>query len=84
MKLALQPIKNTVPNDPESPFVTSGVRIGTPAMTTRGLGTPEMKEIADMIADMIFNIADETMHADVAKRVTNLCERFPLYPNLVY
>ena len=71
--------KNTVPDDPQSPFVTSGIRIGTPAMTTRGLGTEEMKEIANMIADVIENMDDEAALAGVAKRVKDLCNRFPLY-----
>jgi glycine hydroxymethyltransferase len=71
--------KNTVPDDPQSPFVTSGIRIGTPAMTTRGLGTEEMKEIANMIADVVENMEDEAALAGVAKRVKDLCNRFPLY-----
>lgn len=71
--------KNTIPDDPESPFVTSGIRIGTPAMTTRGLGAEEMKEIANMIADTIENIGNEAALAGVSKRVKDLCNRFPLY-----
>jgi len=71
--------KNTIPDDPESPFVTSGIRIGTPAMTTRGLGVEEMKEIANMIADTIENIGNEAALAGVSKRVKDLCNRFPLY-----
>lgn len=69
--------KNTVPNDPEKPFVTSGVRIGTPAVTTRGLGREEMQVIADCIADCIFRF-EETKEATRAA-VARLAERFPLY-----
>lgn len=69
--------KNTVPNDPEKPFVTSGVRIGTPAVTTRGFGEAEMKEIANFICDCIYNF-DEKKKA-VAAGVKALAHRFPLY-----
>jgi glycine hydroxymethyltransferase len=74
--------KNTVPFDPESPFVTSGLRLGSPAMTTRGLGVPEFTEIADIIADRLLNPEDETVAADCRRRVAQLCDRFPLYPHL--
>ena len=69
--------KNTVPNDPEKPFVTSGVRIGTPAVTTRGFGREEMQVIADCIADCIFRF-EETKEATRAA-MARLAERFPLY-----
>ena len=69
--------KNTVPNDPETPFVTSGVRLGTPAVTSRGFGEAEMIEIAGMIRDCVFNF-EATKEATLAK-VTALCARFPLY-----
>lgn len=69
--------KNTVPNDPEKPFVTSGVRIGTPAVTTRGFGEVEMREIAAYIADCTFRFEDKK--ESVAKAVEALCARFPLY-----
>ncbi len=74
--------KNTVPFDPESPFVTSGLRLGSPAMTTRGLGTEEFAEIANIIADCLLNPEDESVKATCRQRVANLCDRFPLYPHL--
>ncbi|MEO1385860.1 MAG: serine hydroxymethyltransferase [Cyanobacteria bacterium J06634_6] len=74
--------KNTVPFDPESPFVTSGLRLGTPAMTTRGMGENEFAEIANIIADRLLNPEDSSVEADCKKRVGNLCDRFPLYPHL--
>ena len=74
--------KNTIPFDPASPFVTSGVRLGTPALTTRGLKEDDMKEIADIIAVVLQNPEDTAKHQDAAKRVVALCEKFPLYPNL--
>lgn len=75
--------KNTVPFDPESPFVTSGLRLGSPAMTTRGLGTAEFTEIADIIADCLGSPEDTTMQESCRRRVAALCDRFPLYPHLV-
>ncbi|MDL2324317.1 serine hydroxymethyltransferase [Ruminococcaceae bacterium OttesenSCG-928-A16] len=69
--------KNTVPNDPEKPFVTSGVRIGTPAVTTRGFGENEMKEIANFIYDCIHHF-DEKKEM-IAAGVKSLAQRFPLY-----
>jgi glycine hydroxymethyltransferase len=74
--------KNTVPFDTESPFVTSGLRLGSPAMTTRGLSTAEFSEIANIIADRLLNPEDETVAADCRSRVAALCDRFPLYPHL--
>jgi glycine hydroxymethyltransferase len=74
--------KNTVPFDPESPFVTSGLRLGSPAMTTRGLGEAEFVEIANIIADRLLNPEDDTIAADCRRRVASLCEGFPLYPHL--
>ena len=69
--------KNTVPGEKRSPFVTSGLRIGTPAVTTRGMGPEEMKVIADCIADCIFNFEDKK--SEVAARVEELTKKFPLY-----
>ncbi len=74
--------KNTVPFDPESPFVTSGLRLGSPAMTTRGLAESDFREIADIIADQLLNPDDPAMKADCLARVSHLCQRFPLYPHL--
>jgi glycine hydroxymethyltransferase len=69
--------KNAIPNDPESPFVTSGVRIGTPAVTARGFGKEEMLMIADFIYDVTFNF--EEKKEEVTKKVIALCEKFPIY-----
>ncbi|WP_448599180.1 serine hydroxymethyltransferase [Thermoleptolyngbya sp.] len=74
--------KNTVPFDPESPFVTSGLRLGSPAMTTRGMGTAEFTEIANIISDRLLNPEDETVAQNCRDRVATLCSRFPLYPHL--
>lgn len=74
--------KNTVPFDPESPFVTSGLRLGSPAMTTRGMGATEFQEIANIIADKLLSPEDEAVQQDCLARVAALCDRFPLYPYL--
>jgi glycine hydroxymethyltransferase len=74
--------KNTVPFDPESPFVTSGLRLGSAAMTTRGMGASEFVEIANIIADCLLNPEDESVKRDCRQRVATLCDRFPLYPHL--
>ncbi|MDJ0715633.1 MAG: serine hydroxymethyltransferase [Prochloraceae cyanobacterium] len=74
--------KNTVPFDPESPFVTSGLRLGSPAMTTRGMGVVEFEEIANIIADVLLNPEDEAVKSDCRSRVAALCSQFPLYPHL--
>lgn len=74
--------KNTVPFDPESPFVTSGLRLGTPAMTTRGMGEAEFTEIANIIADCLLSPEESGVEADCRRRVGKLCDRFPLYPHL--
>ena len=75
--------KNTVPFDPEKPFVTSGIRIGTPAITTRGMGVDEMETIAELIDRAIKSRRDDDGLAAIAKEVASLCERFPLYPELL-
>jgi glycine hydroxymethyltransferase len=71
--------KNTVPFETRSPFVTSGIRIGTPAATTHGLKEPEMKEIASFIAEALQNYADEAKLAEINGRVNSLMKRFPMY-----
>ncbi|MDD2756816.1 MAG: serine hydroxymethyltransferase, partial [Methanothrix sp.] len=74
--------KNMIPFDPATPFVTSGIRIGTPAMTTRGMKELEMVKIADMITSVIRDIKNEDTIADVRRQVRELCAQFPLYPDL--
>ncbi|HEY9907511.1 MAG TPA: serine hydroxymethyltransferase, partial [Thermosynechococcaceae cyanobacterium] len=74
--------KNTVPFDPQSPFVTSGLRLGSPAMTTRGMGPVEFTEIGNIIADRLLNPDSEATTQDCRQRVAQLCDRFPLYPHL--
>ena len=71
--------KNAVPNDPQSPFVTSGIRVGTPAPTTRGFKEAEMTEIANWMCDVMENMEDETVIAAVREKVNHLCARFPVY-----
>lgn len=74
--------KNTVPFDPESPFVTSGLRLGSAAMTTRGMGISEFTEIGNIIADRLLNPDSDAVAEDCRRRVASLCDRFPLYPHL--
>jgi glycine hydroxymethyltransferase len=76
--------KNTIPFDPEKPFVTSGIRIGTPAMTTRGMGKDEMVKIASFIRRVAENIENEDEIAKVRDEVKELTDQFPLYPNVKY
>jgi glycine hydroxymethyltransferase len=71
--------KNAVPNDPQSPFVTSGIRVGTPAPTTRGFKEAELTEIANWMCDVMENMEDESVLAAVREKVGNLCTRFPVY-----
>jgi glycine hydroxymethyltransferase len=71
--------KNSVPNDPKSPFVTSGLRIGTPAMTTRGFGVDESRQITGWICDVLDNLGDESIESEIKAKVVELCGRFPLY-----
>ncbi|MGF6690420.1 glycine hydroxymethyltransferase [Metapseudomonas resinovorans] len=72
--------KNAVPNDPQSPFVTSGLRIGTPAVTTRGFLVPECRVLASWICDILDHLGDADVEAQVARQVAQLCARFPVYP----
>jgi glycine hydroxymethyltransferase len=71
--------KNAIPNDPEKPFVTSGIRLGTPAMTTRGFGADEAAAVAHFIADVLDAPNDDTAIERIAGEVTALCRRFPVY-----
>ena len=71
--------KNAIPNDPEKPFVTSGIRIGSPAMTTRGFGAVEAEKIANLIADVLDAPVDEAVLSRVRRDVEALCRRFPVY-----
>ncbi len=78
-KAAITVNKNTVPFDPQKPFITSGIRMGTPALTTRGMREPEMEQIAALIDKVISRIGDEEVYARVKQEVVELCRRFPLY-----
>ena len=74
--------KNTVPGEKRSPFVTSGLRLGSPAMTTRGMGEPEFRKIGEWIADVLHDPNDEKRLARVKDEILALCAKFPLYPEL--
>ncbi len=74
--------KNTVPGETRSPFVTSGLRIGTPAVTTRGLREPDMHQIADWIAAVLTDVSDEAVISKTRAEVEALCTSFPLYEEL--
>jgi len=74
--------KNTIPYDPEKPFIASGIRLGTPALTTRGMGEEEMEIVGKLIAKILKNPSDEEIHENVKKEIKNLCEKFPLYKEL--
>ena len=71
--------KNAVPNDPQSPFVTSGIRVGTPAVTTRGFGEAQCRQLAGWMCDILDQLDDETVNARVREQVQQLCDRFPVY-----
>jgi glycine hydroxymethyltransferase len=71
--------KNAVPNDPRSPFVTSGLRIGTPAVTTRGFAESECRDLAGWMCDVLDNLEDQTVNDGVREQVEALCKRFPVY-----
>ncbi|HEY3701086.1 MAG TPA: serine hydroxymethyltransferase, partial [Acidimicrobiales bacterium] len=72
--------RNQIPGDPRSPFVTSGLRLGTPAMTTAGMGEPEMGEVAALVGRALRGREDESALAAVADEVRVLCAKFPPYP----
>jgi glycine hydroxymethyltransferase len=71
--------KNAVPNDPRPPMVTSGLRIGTPAATTRGFQEAEVRQVSNWIADVLDHLGDESVVERVRGEVTALCRRFPVY-----
>jgi glycine hydroxymethyltransferase len=71
--------KNAVPNDPQPPMITSGLRIGTPAVTTRGFGEQEVRTLAGWICDILDNLSDTSVRARVRGEVQKLCQRFPVY-----
>ena len=71
--------KNTVPNDPQSPFVTSGIRLGAAAVTTRGFDEAAMSEVAFIISEAIKNSEDEVKLKELRERSLELCKKFPLY-----
>ena len=71
--------KNSIPNDPESPFVTSGIRIGTPAITTRGFKEKQSEQVADLICDAIENKDNESKLSEIKNTVKRMCSKFPVY-----
>jgi len=71
--------KNMVPFDNQSPFITSGIRIGTPALTTRGMNEEQMREIGELIDNVLINIGNESIVTQVRSRVFDICQQFPLY-----
>ena len=71
--------KNTVPNDPQSPFVTSGIRLGVPAVTTRGFKEEDMKEVAKIIASAVFSSDNEQGLQNLRERSLKLCKKYPIY-----
>jgi len=71
--------KNAVPNDPQSPFVTSGIRIGTPAVTTRGFVESDCRELTTLICDVLYNLDDEAVKSRVRDQVAAMCDRLPVY-----
>jgi glycine hydroxymethyltransferase len=73
--------RNSVPDDPRSPFVTSGLRLGTPAVTTRGMGTGEMAAVAAFIERVLAAVDDDSVADAVGAEVASLCASFPLYPS---
>jgi glycine hydroxymethyltransferase len=73
--------KNSVPNDPQSPFVTSGLRIGSPAITTRGFNEQDSRDLANWISDLLDNMGNEDVVDAVRAKVTEICKRLPVYRN---
>ena len=70
---------NAVPNDPQSPFITSGIRVGTPACTTRGFGEDECKELASWMCDICDDLENQSVIDEVREKVSKLCAKFPVY-----
>lgn len=73
--------KNSVPNDPQSPFVTSGLRIGSPAITTRGFNEQDSRDLANWISDVLDNMGNDDVIAEVRAKVQAICKRLPVYRN---
>ena len=71
--------KNAVPNDPQSPFVTSGIRVGTPAVTTRGFGENEVRELAGWMCDIMNDVQNQSLIDEIRSKVLEICQRFPVY-----
>jgi len=71
--------KNAVPNDPQKPFVTSGIRIGTPSITTRGFREAECRQVTEWICRIIDNIENDSVIGETREAVLELCRRFPMY-----
>ncbi len=71
--------KNAVPNDPQTPFITSGLRVGTPAITTRGFKEKEVEQLTNWLCDILDDLQNEKLIADVRAKVLDLCKKFPVY-----
>ena len=71
--------KNTVPNDPQSPFVTSGIRLGTPAVTTRGFKEDEIIQISNWICDIVLDLNNEQKIEEIKNKALSLCKEYPVY-----
>ncbi|MFN3909733.1 MAG: serine hydroxymethyltransferase [Candidatus Anstonellaceae archaeon] len=82
-RAAITTNKNTIPNDPQSPFITSGLRIGTPALTSRGMKENEMEVVAHLIDEALKNKTDQTKLKEIKEKVKKLTAQFPIYPNLL-
>ena len=81
-KVGITANKNTVPNDPQSPFVTSGVRLGTAAVTTRGFTTDDMKIVGEIITNVVKYSDDKAIMDKSAQMALELCKKYPLYPDM--
>ena len=83
-KIGITVNKNAIPFDPTSPFVTSGIRIGTPAVTSRGMNEEDMRIIAQIIAMTLKNPINEKIHQEARMMVKDLTSRYPLYEDIIY